>query len=107
MIPENIGPDEIRKAIERIRTEGYPAVRASTKHDLVFEGERYPPKVVISYANAFANGEVLSHEAFSGGPETNDFLTRTVATPPATGTISLLHSGTSTVSPLKSPRGGA
>ena len=75
MIPDNITADHVRSAIARLRAEGYPAQHESTKHDLAFENERFPPKMVLSYANVFANGSEFSTEDFSGGPESNEFLT--------------------------------
>lgn len=73
-IPSNIRPEHVRSALRRIDAEGFPAGRASTRYVLVHDGKDYPPKVVISYANSFANGTDLSHELFSGGDETNRFL---------------------------------
>src|SRR5262245_14626812 len=75
MIPKNISADHVLKAIDRIRAQGYPEARASTRFDLIFQDERFPPKVVISYANLFANGQELPETEFSGGDESNDFLT--------------------------------
>jgi len=74
VIPNNITADDIRRAITRIQAEGYPAEHESTRHDLLFEGSRFPPKIVLSYANVFANDSDLSTEDFSGGPEANEYL---------------------------------
>ncbi len=74
MIPSNISRKHVEQAIEEIDKTGYPAKRESTKFDLIHHGKRYPPKVVVSKANRFANGEELTQ--FSGGEETNQFLRR-------------------------------
>jgi hypothetical protein len=74
VIPKNITKRHILNALLTINKEGYPVNRKSKRWDLIFDGIRYPPKVVISYANRFANGHELSHYDFSGGPETNDYL---------------------------------
>src|SRR5688500_567115 len=74
MIPSNITRQHILLAIDKINSEGVPAERESTKFDLLFKRKRYPPKYVISLANVFANGEVLSPAVFSGGDEANFFL---------------------------------
>lgn len=37
-------------------------------YDLLLNGKKYPPKLVVSYANLFANGEVLDRNSFHGGP---------------------------------------
>ncbi len=60
--------------IERIRREGVPARRQSTRYSLVHKGRRYPPKYVVSLAVEDANGKALDPEEFSGGVETNSLL---------------------------------
>ncbi len=60
--------------IERIRKEGVPAHRQSTRYSLVYKGRRYPPKYVVSLAVQDANGKALKAEEFSGGVETNSLL---------------------------------
>lgn len=74
MIPENITREHLLRAIAEIRRNGIPPERDSTKFHLVFNGERFPPKYVISLANKFANGNELDPYEFSGGNETNSFL---------------------------------
>jgi hypothetical protein len=74
-IPKSIEPKHILQAIEKIDVEGVPEQYHSTKFDLLFEGKRYPPKYVISLAHIFVNGEIWTVDNFSGGIETNDFLT--------------------------------
>jgi hypothetical protein len=76
MIPQNITNNHIETAIKEIKNEGIPSRRNSKKFDLLFEGERYPPKYVISVANKFANKTELKARKFSGGQETNSFLKR-------------------------------
>ena len=44
----------------------------STTYDLFYEGERYPPKIVVMYANKYANGEVFDVSQFSGGEDTTN-----------------------------------
>ena len=75
-IPKNINKDHIIKAIQKIDREGVPERRESTRFNLSYEGKYYPPKYVISIANIFANGEEYSSSLFSGGDETNRFLSR-------------------------------
>lgn len=74
MIPPNIEASHILQAIERVNKEGYNQRREAADYDLYFKGNRYPPKVIISYANIFANGTELPSTSFGGGPETNKFL---------------------------------
>lgn len=75
MIPSSINQKHILQAIEKINVEGVPKEYQSTKFDLLFEGKMYPPKYVISLAHIFVNGKKLTRDKFSGGIETNDFLT--------------------------------
>ena len=74
-IPENITREHIIQAIKEIDIQGYSEKNASRKYDLLYNGKRYPPKVIISLANKFANGIVLDVSEFSGGEQfTNKFL---------------------------------
>ena len=75
-IPKNINKDHVIEAIHKIDSEGVPERRESTRFTLAHEGKYYPPKYVISIANIFANGEEYSSSLFSGGDETNKFLSR-------------------------------
>lgn len=75
MIPQNITRANILRAIEEIKNSGYPEKNESRRYDLEYEDTRYPPKVVISVANKFANGKLLDFSEFSGGEQfANKFL---------------------------------
>lgn len=74
MIPSNIAREHILRAIEWIDSKSIPDERQSTKYDLLFNGNCYPPKYVISIANKFANGTVWHQSEFHGGDESNSFL---------------------------------
>lgn len=76
MIPANISREHVVQAIMQVKRNGVPKGRGSRKFRLFYEGECYPPKYVISLANTFANGYELDSSRFSGGHETNSFLTR-------------------------------
>lgn len=67
LIPKNIKAEHIEQAISRIDQEGVPANAHSSTYDLIFKGKSYPPKLVISWANVYANGEELDRSSFSGG----------------------------------------
>jgi hypothetical protein len=75
-IPKNINKEHVVEAIQKIDREGVPDRRESTRFNLAYGGKHYPPKYVISIANIFANGEEYSPSMFSGGDETNRFLSR-------------------------------
>ncbi|MDB4655922.1 hypothetical protein OAE48_03645, partial [Flavobacteriales bacterium] len=73
MIPSNITKEHILKAIAEIDEKGVRKGRHSSTYDLVHNGKRYPPKLVISIANRFANGEELKPSLFPGGVGTQCF----------------------------------
>lgn len=72
-IPTNITREHLLKAIEKIDREGIPSDADSQYYDVVFNGKRYPPKVIVSYANLFANGQPLDRTTFRGGQGTPGF----------------------------------
>ena len=51
-----------------------PLKRQSKDFTLFFKGKSFPPKYVISIANKYTNGFELNPATFSGGRESNDFL---------------------------------
>lgn len=72
-IPKNIIKDHLTKAIEKIDNEGIPSDGDSQYYDVLYNGKKYPPKVIVSFANIFANGSELDRNSFSGGIETECF----------------------------------
>lgn len=74
MIPRNIQSHHVIDAIREIDSQGIPRRRMPTGYSLLYEGKKYPPKLVLSIANRFANGEDLESNAFGCGNETNGFL---------------------------------
>jgi 5-methylcytosine-specific restriction enzyme B len=72
-IPSNITKQHLLDAIKKIDKEGIPASAASMYYDLDYNGKNYPPKLVVSYANLFANGEELDRNSFKGGLDTDCF----------------------------------
>jgi len=72
-IPNNITKEHLLKAISKIDEEGIPKDGDSQYYDVIFNGEKYPPKMIVSYANLFANGEILDRNSFEGGIGTKCF----------------------------------
>ena len=72
-IPSNITAKDIEHAIQRIDVEGIPNNASSSTYDVIFNSKRYPPKLVISYANEYANGKELDRKSFKGGEGTDCF----------------------------------
>lgn len=66
-IPQNININHLLKAIEKIDIEGIPTDGESRYYDVLYKEKRYPPKVVVSFANLFANGVILDRNKFEGG----------------------------------------
>ena len=74
MIPKNITKEHIESAIKKIKEIGVSQRRDSSRYNLMYKDISYPPKLVISVANTYANGTELDSNDFSGGEETNSFL---------------------------------
>lgn len=64
----------IRQAISRIREEGVPRARRSTKFCLVIRDGHLPPKYVVALAARASLGRALRPDEFSGGEQTNALL---------------------------------
>jgi hypothetical protein len=73
MIPNNITKEHLEKAIAEIDKDGVRTGRHSSTYDLIYNGKTYPPKLIISIANRFANGKELNSNNFVGGKETAAF----------------------------------
>jgi 5-methylcytosine-specific restriction protein B len=71
--PNNITKEHLLKAIIKIDEEGIPQNAESNTYDVIFDGRRYPPKVIVSYANYFANNVILDRHSFEGGMNTPCF----------------------------------
>lgn len=69
-LPNNIERDHILDALRDIRREGIPASAQSSTYDVIYEAERFPPKLVVSIANRYANGTELDRDQFKGGEGT-------------------------------------
>lgn len=74
-IPEGIKRQHILDALKKIDIIGWEKKNNSIKYDLLYEGNRYPPKIVVKYAHEQAFGSVLDVSEFSGGEDsTNRFF---------------------------------
>ncbi|MCB0738669.1 MAG: hypothetical protein KDC92_14230 [Bacteroidetes bacterium] len=67
-IPDNIQREHIFQAMLKIKQDGVPPRREPREWALEYEGEIYPCKLLISWANIYANGEELD-------PNPNNFTT--------------------------------
>jgi len=72
-LPKNITKPHLIKAIEKIDKEGIPNDADSQYYDVLYNGKKYPPKVIVSFANIFANGTEINRNSFAGGIETECF----------------------------------
>lgn len=61
-IPKNINREHIFQAIIKIEKEGIPSHRHARDYALLYEQKQYPCKLVISWANIFANDEELNSD---------------------------------------------
>ena len=73
MIPKNISKEHLEKAIKEIDKDGIRKGRHSSTYDLIHNGKSYPPKLVLSIANRYANGTELDSNDFGGGKDTPAF----------------------------------
>lgn len=65
--PDNITKNHLIQAINKIDSEGVPTYGDSQYYDVLYNGNKYPPKLIVSYANIFANGVELDRKNFEGG----------------------------------------
>lgn len=61
-VPENITREHVFQAIIKIMIEEEPVRRKSTTNYLIYEGREYSPKLVLSWANLFINGEEIDND---------------------------------------------
>ena len=76
MIPSCITSEHLVEAICRIRREGVPPRRKGRYYCLVKDGCHYPPKYTVALAHQIATGRFLPSYEFSGGGESNGFLSK-------------------------------
>jgi hypothetical protein len=67
-IPTNINREHIFQAMLKIHREGVPQGRQPRKWAVLYEDEIFPCKLLISWANIYANGSELD-------PNPNNFQT--------------------------------
>lgn len=74
MLFDKVNTEHITKAIQELEDKGLPeGFKKSTTYDIVYKGEKYPPKAIMVYANYFATGKDISNY-FAGGKGTPCFL---------------------------------
>ena len=69
----NITKEYLIKASDRIILEGIPKNANSTTYDVIYNDCLLPPKLIISYANKYINGEELDRTTFEDGLNTKCF----------------------------------
>ena len=74
LVISNLREIEILKAIQKIREEEIPNHAQSSTYYVVYEEERFPSKLVIAYANIFANGENWTEDILKEGKARNIFV---------------------------------
>jgi len=67
-IPKNIQKEHLLAAIDKIDEEGIPdGMLSNFENEVVYKDRIYPPKLIVAYANLFANKKVLSLHTFQTG----------------------------------------
>src|SRR5665213_613808 len=74
LIPKSIQQTDVLAALREIDRTGVPVGRQSRKFHLMYRGNQYPPKYVLTLASKFQTGRELDAGTFNGGDESNDFL---------------------------------
>jgi len=74
MVKKEVTRQNILQALTEIDKSGVPKRRQAKKYNLHYDGKSYPPKYVLSLATKYATGQELEASDFSGGNETNTFL---------------------------------
>jgi 5-methylcytosine-specific restriction protein B len=72
-LPNNITKEHLFRAIQKIDNEGVPKDGESRYYNVQYNGKDYPPKLVVAYANIYANGAELDRNTFEGGIDTPCF----------------------------------
>lgn len=70
---EELSAEHVLEAILEIDRDGVPPDAQSRTYDLIHNGKRYPPKLVLSLAVKKATGEELDRGTFAGGEGTAAF----------------------------------
>jgi len=70
---DTITKKHIEKAILEINEEGIPPNAHSSTYDVVVDGKRYPPKLLIEKASQHSPGKKLARRTFEGGLGTPAF----------------------------------
>lgn len=72
-IPQNITKEHLVKAANQILEEGIPIDGKSKMYDVLYKSHYLPPKLIVSYANFYANNSILDRTTFKGGKGTESF----------------------------------
>ena len=65
--------EEVFRALSIIDSDGIPADARSTTYDLICNGRRYPPKLVLSLATGEPGRDALPRDQFKGGDSSRAF----------------------------------
>ncbi|WP_414450665.1 DUF3578 domain-containing protein [Burkholderia sp. 22PA0099] len=68
-----VAAEHVQRALDEISHDGVPIDAESTGYDLIYNGKRFPPKLVMSLAVKHATGEPLDRASFSGGEASSAF----------------------------------
>ena len=75
MIQKGFQHDHFVRAANAIKKTGVPVSRQSYRYDLLLNGEKYPPKYIISIAHKFLNGTEFPSTEFNA-VEAKDYFIR-------------------------------
>ncbi len=72
-IPSNITKEDLVKGGDKVLEEGIPSNAHSSTYDVFYKNRLLPPKLIVSYANYYRNGEYIDRSTFEGGKGTDSF----------------------------------
>jgi len=70
---EKITKEHIEEAIFEVDKEGIPNNARSNTYDVVVDGKRYPPKLLIEKASKHSPGKAIARKDFHGGKDKTSF----------------------------------
>jgi 5-methylcytosine-specific restriction protein B len=70
---QSISTENVLDALSELSTRTIRPDERSSTYDLIFQGRRYPPKLVYSIARKYKDGEELDRSSFEGGEGTSCF----------------------------------
>jgi hypothetical protein len=76
MIPKQINAQDVKQAIEFVMINQVPPGRKSKGYDVIYDGEPFPPKYLISLAAKFSSYREFFHHGGFNSTEARNYLSK-------------------------------